>query len=80
VEEMVDSKAQLEEAWFLGLRRSSGVSLAEVSEEFGEAAAKSFRTLGHELADEGLVELAEQNLRLTARGRLLSNEVFARFL
>lgn len=79
-EEMVDSKAQLEEAWFLGLRRNSGVSFAEVGVEFGDEAVTAFRTLADALADEGLVELAGQSLRLTARGRLLSNEVFSRFL
>jgi oxygen-independent coproporphyrinogen-3 oxidase len=80
VEEIVDSKAQLEEAWFLGLRRNSGVNLADVGEKFGNESAAKFRTLASELADEGLVEFAEQSLRLTSRGRLLSNEVFSRFL
>ena len=33
-----------------------------------------------ELSPDGLLEIAGERLRLTARGRLLSNEVFARFL
>lgn len=77
---------ELEEAWFLGLRRNAGVSLKALTEEFGpapvEACAGAIESL---LADglidvDGLIGIEGQRVRLTATGRLLSNEVFTRFL
>jgi oxygen-independent coproporphyrinogen-3 oxidase len=58
-----------EEEMFLGLRLNSGVKV-------GADAAPAIE----ELLDEGLLERNEDRVRLTARGRLLSNEVFARFI
>ena len=70
---------ELEEAWFLGLRRSDGVSPSTLNDEFGEAA-----NLYHEviagLAADGLMEWMGDTVRLTREGQLMSNEVFARFL
>jgi oxygen-independent coproporphyrinogen-3 oxidase len=78
--DVLDKERQMEEAWFLGLRRNSGVNLAVIRQEFGDEAAVAFETAGYELAEQGLVEVAGDNLRLTARGQLLSNEVFSRFV
>jgi oxygen-independent coproporphyrinogen-3 oxidase len=71
---------QLEEAWFLGLRLNDGVDRGRLEEEFGHSAAYSYEELLKELTAEGLVEVDRDRVRLTGRGRLLSNEVFARFL
>jgi oxygen-independent coproporphyrinogen-3 oxidase len=69
-----------EEEFFLGLRLNRGVELGAIAARYGlsDAARRVIATL----ADEGLAELdaATDRLRLTARGRLLSNEVFERFL
>lgn len=72
---------ELEEAWFLGLRLNEGVSLAALREEFSAPAVHaSFETLT-ELEQEGLlIRLDGDRVALTPRGRLLSNEVFSRFL
>ena len=71
---------ELEEAWFLGLRPNSGVSLEELELEFGCADAHAYDDLLRELRETGLVEWAGDRVRLTGRGRLLSNEVFQRFI
>jgi len=71
---------ELEEAWFLGLRLNVGVSLAALRAEFGEDAVHRFKPAIAELASDGLLECADDRVRLTLRGRLLSNEAFARFL
>ena len=78
--EIVEKGAQLEEAWFLGLRRNQGVRFDDISLEFGEEAESAFRKTATGLAEEGLIEYGDGSLYLTARGRLLSNDVFARFL
>jgi coproporphyrinogen III oxidase-like Fe-S oxidoreductase len=48
-------------------------------EEF-EANLTRYDATIRELADEQLVEYWDGNLRLTPRGRLLSNEVFEKFI
>ena len=77
---LVDSQAALEESCFLGLRMNRGISLAALEIELGSRAVTSYQPVISELLADGLLEKAGECLRLTARGRLLSNEVFARFL
>ena len=71
---------QLEEAWFLGLRMNAGVSLRVLEAEFGARAVASTVAVAHRLAEDDLLELRGENVRLTGRGRLLSNDVFGEFL
>ncbi len=76
---LVDSVAALEEEFFLGLRLNRGVAPAELRERYGEA-VDGYEPVIAELVDSGLLESVGEPVRLTARGRLLSNEVFVRFL
>jgi putative oxygen-independent coproporphyrinogen III oxidase len=70
----------IEECFFLGLRLNRGVDLRDVADNFGcEAVAQVFPIVKRLEAD-GLVDARENVVRLTARGRLLSNEVFQAFL
>ncbi len=72
---------ELEEAWFLGLRLNAGVSLAALRGHFGAAAILDCLPVVKDLESEGLLAFLDgDRLALTPRGRLLSNEVFARFL
>jgi oxygen-independent coproporphyrinogen-3 oxidase len=77
---LVDRAGALEESFFLGLRMNRGVSLAELKKQFGDEAVDSHHSIVTELVEGGLLVEAGERLRLTARGCLLSNEVFARFL
>jgi oxygen-independent coproporphyrinogen III oxidase len=71
---------QQEEAWFLGLRMNTGVCVAALEQEFGrEAVAPAMATVERLVADE-LLTFDGERVRLTARGRLISNEVFQEFL
>jgi len=76
----LDQQAAIEETFFLGLRLTSGVDLQKVSGEFGGAAVAAFRPAIVELIKAELVEQRGNVIRLTPRGRLLSNEVFQRFI
>ncbi len=71
---------ELEEAWFLGLRLSEGVQWSALLEQFGVERLEPYLPIVDEMR--GLELLVNQggNLRLTRRGVLFSNEVFARFL
>jgi len=72
--------AALEEAFFLGLRLCAGIDFTELAERYGTAATAVFRDEIAELCRQNLLELTDGRLRLTVQGRLLSNEVFARFI
>ncbi|HEY1936512.1 MAG TPA: radical SAM family heme chaperone HemW [Candidatus Angelobacter sp.] len=75
----ISEEQALEERFFLGLRLNCGVDLGQVRKEFGAAVEKYDGTIA-ELVSDGLVSRSDESLRLTPRGRLLSNEVFQRFL
>jgi oxygen-independent coproporphyrinogen-3 oxidase len=71
---------QFEEAWFLGLRMNAGVKLASLRHEFGpEPVAQAMPTVVR-LVEEKLLTSDGKTVRLTAQGRLLSNDVFQQFL
>jgi oxygen-independent coproporphyrinogen-3 oxidase len=70
----------MEEAWFLGLRLSVGVSLTKMERDFGHATVHRFHPILEECQSEGLLERSDDRVSLTARGRLFANEVFTRFL
>ncbi len=71
---------QLEEAWFLGLRLNAGVSVAALEAEFGAPLVAPGLEVAAREAEAGLLEFDGRTARLTAQGRLLSNEVFQEFL
>jgi oxygen-independent coproporphyrinogen-3 oxidase len=68
------------EALFMGLRLIEGIDLEEFRARYGVDVAARFGTELERLGDAGLVELGGGRLRLTARGLLLSNEVFVSFV
>jgi oxygen-independent coproporphyrinogen-3 oxidase len=69
-----------EEAWFLGLRLNTGVDAGALQEEFGRERVGPALEVAQRLAGDGLVLIENNRVRLSARGRLLSNEVFQEFL
>jgi oxygen-independent coproporphyrinogen-3 oxidase len=71
---------QHEEAWFLGLRLNAGVEVAALEQEFGRAMAAPALKVVERLVEAGLVVSDGKTVRLTAKGQLLSNEVFQEFL
>jgi oxygen-independent coproporphyrinogen III oxidase len=76
----VSRQAALEEMFFLGLRLTNGVDLKGVAVQFGEVVVQTFSDTILECAELGLLERGGDVIRLTPRGRLLSNEVFERFI
>jgi oxygen-independent coproporphyrinogen-3 oxidase len=76
----IDRRASLEETLFLGLRLNRGVDVRAVAAAFGDQAPADFFTTTADLVEAGLLEHQGELIRLTARGRLLSNEVFERFI
>jgi oxygen-independent coproporphyrinogen-3 oxidase len=76
----ISAQAALEEEFFLGLRLNRGVSLQALSAKYGDDPIQNLQPTVNRLIDARLLEQSNAKLRLTARGRLLSNEVFQQFL
>jgi oxygen-independent coproporphyrinogen-3 oxidase len=75
----VSAEAAMQEAFFLGLRLNRGVGLSELRAEFGKNAVAEYDESISELLSMNLLEADGSFIRLTPKGRLLSNEVFERF-
>ncbi len=77
--EPIDRRLEMAETLMLGLRLDEGVGVAEFRRRFGETPAQAYDQTLVELHSDGLVEPSDGRLRLTPRGRIMSNEVFTRF-
>lgn len=82
-EKIIDCVTQeqaFEESLFLGLRMNAGLQLDSLLHEFGTRSVDLVMPALLEAEEEGLISLHSRTIRLTARGRTLSNEVFGRLL
>ncbi len=70
----------LEEIFFLGLRLNRGLDLRHLALTFGGEAIRDAQSTIADLISIGLMERDGDLIRLTSRGRLLSNEAFQQFL
>ena len=68
------------ETMMMGMRLNEGVTTARFSERFGARLEEVFPEEITRLLGIKLIEATDDALRLTERGRLLGNEVFAEFL
>ena len=69
-----------EESLFLGLRLNEGVSIESLRQQFGEPMLRDVMESLREVHAAGLIETDAGRIRLTPRGRMVSNEVFSRVL
>jgi oxygen-independent coproporphyrinogen-3 oxidase len=79
-DELLSGELEMAETAMLGLRLSEGVLLDAFKRRFGHDFATVFGARLAEVRAAGLIDEAEGSVRLTARGRLLGNEVFERLL
>ena len=77
---IVSSTQAWEETFFLGLRMNKGLNLREIERQFGRDAVERAQPIVAELIADDLAEMRGDCLCLTSRGRILSNEVFEKFL
>ena len=65
---------------YLGLRQTEGVRLDRFYKEFSMSFQEAFGTACSDLFAAGLLEIRDGFLRLTEKARIISNQVFVRFL
>ncbi|MFH1169880.1 MAG: radical SAM family heme chaperone HemW [Chloroflexota bacterium] len=80
MDEAIGPELQMAESVILGLRLDEGIDAVYVNQRFGTDVLAHYRRQFGDMADCGLLEEAGGHVRLTRRGRLLSNEVFWRLL
>lgn len=73
-------RQRIEEALLLGLRRRSGVDLRDFQKRYGLDVLEHYGEPLARLDEAGLIEIGGGILRLTRRGLVLANEVFAVFV
>ena len=78
--DVISRREQMEEFMFLGLRMTAGVTRAEFRKCFGVEIEAVYGELLPRLAGEGLIACEAGEIRLTDRGRDISNYVLAKFL
>jgi len=80
LDEEINPELELAETAILGLRLNKGIDLDDIHRRFDIDILVHYRQQVEEMVDAGLLEQADGHIKLTRRGRLLSNEVFWRFL
>ena len=78
--EVVGREQAFEEVMFLGLRMNVGVNLDALRAEFDEGLMRNAVAALGDVVEAGLVVRDGSWVRLTAKGRMASNEVFSRLL
>jgi oxygen-independent coproporphyrinogen-3 oxidase len=78
--DLIGVEQAFEESLFVGLRLNDCVDLRFLRGQFGEAMVRDAMPALLEVQEAGLLELEADRVRLTARGRMVSNEVFSRLL
>jgi oxygen-independent coproporphyrinogen-3 oxidase len=78
--EEISAALEMGETMMLGLRLAEGVKFSQFRQRFGLEMQEVYNKEIRELRESGLVEVDSASVRLTARGWLLGNQVFARFL
>ncbi|MBP7415507.1 MAG: radical SAM family heme chaperone HemW [Pyrinomonadaceae bacterium] len=65
---------------FLGLRLEEGIDRSQYTERFGEDLIGKYQSEIERLLDSDLIEINNNRIKLTRKGKLFSNEVFAVFV
>jgi oxygen-independent coproporphyrinogen-3 oxidase len=76
----LDDMEKATEAIFMALRLRQGIDIAAFRADYGLDILQQYGAELERVAEAGLIEITDNRLFLTARGRLLSNEVFLIFV
>ncbi|MGT2828260.1 radical SAM family heme chaperone HemW [Streptococcus hillyeri] len=79
-EEVLTKREMMEEEFFLGLRKKSGVSIPRFEEKFQESFEGLYGEAVKELLADGLVQITDGRLRMTKKGLFLGDTVAEKFI
>ena len=70
----------MEEEFFLGLRKKSGVSIKRFEEKFGLSFSDTYGDIVKKLQEDGLLVKDPEVVRMTKRGLFLGDSVAEQFI
>ncbi len=76
----LDDEDRQSESLFLQLRLKGGIDLNEHRQRFGVNVLDRYRDELERLSEAGLIELSDERLAISRKGKVLANEVFAAFV
>ncbi|MGT2935356.1 radical SAM family heme chaperone HemW [Streptococcus castoreus] len=79
-EEILSQEEMMEEEFFLGLRKKSGVSVQKFQKKFGVSFADRYGLIVKELQDQGLLVKDDAFVRMTKKGLFLGDSVAEKFI
>jgi putative oxygen-independent coproporphyrinogen III oxidase len=79
-EHLVTREEKMEEEMFLGLRKTKGVSIGNFEKRYGTSPLEYFSKAIQEVKERNLIDIADNHIFLTRKGRFLGNEVFQSFI
>ena len=79
-EEHLTLREQMEEEMFLGLRKKSGVSMTRFEEKFNISFDDLYGQVVRDLCHQGLLQIEDQQIRMTKKGLFLGDTVAERFI
>jgi len=78
--DILSKKEQIEEKIFLGLRKSEGINIEKINKKFSIQLENLYKIQFDKFISLGLLEKNNNQIKLTQKGILLSNEVLCEFL
>lgn len=78
--ENLSNEEMIEEMVFMGLRMNSGINRIDFKNRFGVEFCDKYKKQVEDLVERGLLTVDEENIKLTQKGREISNSVFLEIL
>lgn len=79
-EEFLTEKEMMEEEFFLGLRKKSGVSILGFEEKFGISFQERYGKIVDALIKDNMLQMTNQHIRMTKKGLFLGDTVAEKFI
>lgn len=79
-EEKLSIKDEIEESIFLGLRMNEGIQISDFKEKYNFDFEKEYKNEIEKLSKMELIEIDNNLMKLTQKGREISNSVFVEFI
>ena len=80
LEEIVTKERAMEEFCFLSLRKAEGIDIKKFKHKFGVSINSIYNEVIHKLTQQGLIDVTNEQIKLTKRGMKYGNYAFAEFL
>lgn len=78
--ENLSDEEMMEEMVFMGLRMNSGINRIDFKNRFGVEFCDKYKKQVEDLVERGLLSVVDENIKLTQKGREISNSVFLEIL